>query len=286
MIPVDRRSATIILGVEDNPDDLGDLERELSKRYGQDYAVVCEVSPSQALGTLGRLRDQERPVALVLAAQWMAEMEGVEFLRRVHELHPTAKRALLIRWGDRLSAEPILQAMSLGAFDFYIPKPSIPPNEQFHFLVCQFLYDWARAQGAGFKPVRMVGERGTPRLHELRDLLSRNGILYDFYEPDTIHGRKLLESAGMSAVDLLLVVVLDTPLANPSNAEIADAFGVNTDSLRRTLDVTIVGAGPAGLGAAVYAASEGLEVLVVEREALGGQAGTSSQIRNFLGFRH
>ena len=93
MIAVDRRSATIILGVEDNPDDLGDLERELSKRYGQDYAVVCEVSPSQALGTLGRLRDQERPVALVLAAQWMAEMEGVEFLRRVHELHPTAKRA-------------------------------------------------------------------------------------------------------------------------------------------------------------------------------------------------
>jgi len=124
----------------------------------------------------------------------------------------------------------------------------------------------------------------SPRLHELRDLLSRNGILYDFYEPDTIHGRKLLESAGMSAVDLPLVVVLDTPLANPSNVEIADAFGVNTDSLRRTLDVAIVGAGPAGLGAAVYAASEGLEVLVVEREALGGQAGTSSQIRNFLGF--
>lgn len=284
MNPVEQRSATIILGVDDDAADLGILQRELSKRYGQDYAVVCEGSPSDALGTLRRLTDQAGPVALVLAAQWMTEMEGVEFLRRVHGLHPTAKRALLIRWGDRSSAEPILRAMSLGAFDYYVPKPSTPPDEQFHFLVGQFLYDWARAHGAGFKPVRIVGERGTSRLHQLRDVLSRNGILYEVCEPDSTDGQELLKAARMSADDLPLVFVLDTPLANPSNAEIADAFGVNTAALERTLDLIIVGAGPAGLGAAVYGASEGLDTLIVEREALGGQAGTSSLIRNFLGF--
>jgi thioredoxin reductase (NADPH) len=129
-----------------------------------------------------------------------------------------------------------------------------------------------------------VAERGTARLHQLQDLFSRNGILYEVYDPGTTDGRKLLEGAAVSEDDLPLVFVLETPLANPSNADIADAFGINTGTLDGTLDVTIVGAGPAGLGAAVYAASEGLETLVVEREALGGQAGTSSLIRNFLGF--
>ena len=289
--PVDQRSATVIVGVDDDAGDLDVLERELWKRYGQDYAVLCEGSPSHALETLRRLRDQDRPVALVLAAQRMAEMEGVEFLRRVHDLHPTAKRALLMRWGDRSSAEPMLRAMSLGAFDYHIPKPSTPPDEQFHVLVGQFLYEWTQAHGAGFKPVRIVGERGAARLHQLRDLLARTGVLYDVYEPDTAEGQELLEATGTSADDLPLVFVLDIPLANPSNAQIADAFGqlhpsrrVNTASLKRTMDVTIVGAGPAGLGAAVYAASEGLDTLIVEREALGGQAGTSSLIRNLLGF--
>ena len=291
MNPVDQRSATVIVGVDDDDGDLDVLQRELSKRYGQDYAVICDGSPSHAMETLRRLRDQDRLVALVLAAQWMAEMEGVEFLRRVHDLYPTAKRALLIQWGDRSSAEPMLRAMSLGAFDYHIAKPSTPPDEQFHVLVGQFLYEWAQAHGAGFKPVRIVGEPGGSRLHQLRDLLARTGVLYDVYEPDTAEGGALLEAVGMSADDLPLVFVLDIPLANPSNEDIAAAFGqlhpsrhVDTASLNRTIDVTIVGAGPAGLGAAVYAASEGLDTLIVERETLGGQAGTSSLIRNFLGF--
>jgi thioredoxin reductase (NADPH) len=288
---MDQRSATVIVGVEDDAGDLDVLQRELSKRYGQDYTVLCQGSPSQALETLRRLRGHDRPVALVLAAQWMAEMEGIEFLRRVHDLYPTAKRVLLIRWGDRSSAEPMLRAMSLGAFDYYIPKPTTPPDEQFHVLVGQFLYEWAQAHGAGFKPVRIVGEPGASRLHQLRDLLARTGVLYDIYQPDTPEGQQLLEAAGTSANDLPLVFVLDIPLANPSNADLAGAFGrlhpsrrVDTASLNRTIDVTIVGAGPAGLGAAVYAASEGLDTLIVERETLGGQAGTSSLIRNFLGF--
>ncbi|HET6685706.1 MAG TPA: FAD-dependent oxidoreductase, partial [Jiangellaceae bacterium] len=255
------------------------------KRYGQDYEVACEGSPFAAVRTLTRLRDDDRTVALVLAAQRMAEMEGVEFLIQVHDLHPTAKRALLIQWGDRDTAEPILRAMSLGAFDYYVPKPTTSPDEQFHFLVGQFLYDWARAQGTGFKPVRIVGEHSTTRMHELRDLLSRSGILYELHEPSSPAGRELLAQAQMSEEDLPAVFVIGArPLANPSNAEIADAFGVNTSMLAHTFDVVIVGAGPAGLGAAVYAASEGLDALVVDREVFGGQAGSSSLIRNFLGF--
>ena len=279
------RQVPVILGLDDDAGSLGILERELSKRYGQDYDVLCEGSPSAAVGTLTRLRDQDRTVALVLAAQRMAEVDGVEFLTQVHDLHPTAKRALLIQWGDRDTAEPILRAMSLGAFDYYVPKPTTSPDEQFHFLVGQFLYDWARAQGAGFKPVRIVGEHSTTRMHELRDLRSRTGALYELHEPSSPDGRELLAQAGMSEEDLPGVFVIGArPLANPSNADIANAFGVNTSMLSHTFDVVIVGAGPAGLGAAVYAASEGLDALVVDREVFGGQAGSSSLIRNFLGF--
>jgi thioredoxin reductase (NADPH) len=143
-------------------------------------------------------------------------------------------------------------------------------------MVGQFLDDWARAHGTGFKPVRIVGEPGASRLHQLRDLLARNGILCDVYEPDTIEGQELLDAAGMSADDLPLVFVLDIPLVNPSNADIADAFGVNAASLRRTIDVTIVGAGPAGLGAAIYAASEGLDTLVVDFSATISACGRSA----------
>ncbi|MGH8825420.1 MAG: FAD-dependent oxidoreductase [Jiangellaceae bacterium] len=279
------RTAPVILGVDDDIGSLGTLDRELSKRYGQDYTVLREGSPSAAVVTLTRLRDEGRTVALVLAAQRMAAMEGVEFLTRVHDLHPTAKRALLVEWGDRDMAEPVLRAMSLGAFDYYVPKPITPPDEQFHVLVGQFLYDGARSQGTGFKVVRLVGERSTSRMHELRDLLSRTGIMYDLHEAGSPDGRALLASAGMSAEDLPAVFVIGAqPLANPTNADIADAFGVNTKMLGRTFDVIIVGAGPAGLGAAVYAASEGLDTLVVDREAFGGQAGSSSLIRNFFGF--
>jgi thioredoxin reductase (NADPH) len=280
------RQAPVILGLDDDAGSLGILERELSKRYGQDYEVLCEVSPTAAVRTLTRLRDDEdRTVALVLAAQRMAEMEGVEFLTEVHDLHPTAKRALLIQWGDRDTAEPILRAMSLGAFDYYVPKPTASPDEQFHFLVAQFLYDWARARGTGFKPVRIVGGHSTTRVHELRDLLSRTGVLYDLHEPSSADGRELLAQAQLSEEDLPAVFVIGAPpLANPSNADIANAFGVNTAMLTHTFDVVIIGAGPAGLGAAVYAASEGLDALVVDREVFGGQAGSSSLIRNFLGF--
>jgi thioredoxin reductase (NADPH) len=275
----------VVLAVDDRAEDLARLRRELETRYGADYDVLCEDSPAAALRTLHDLRARSVPVALVLASQWMDEMVGTDVLARVHELYPTAGRALLIAWGDRSSAEPILQAMSLGRFDYYVPKPATVPDEAFHSSVEGFLAGWARTQGRGFAPVVIVGEPSSRRIHELRDLLTRNGLAHRVHSPDSPQGGRLLASTGASAEAGPVVFVLDQPaLSDPSNADLALALGVNAVVPREAVDVVVVGAGPAGLGAAVSAASEGLRTLVVEREALGGQAATSSRIRNFVGF--
>ncbi len=133
----------VIFAVDDHPDDLAVLARELQQRYGVDYDVRTEHSPTRALHALEELRAREHPVALVLADQWMTEMPGTDFLGLVHARHPTAKRCLLVRWGDRAAGEPILQAMALGRFDYYVPKPAAPPDEGFHAVVEDLLADWA-----------------------------------------------------------------------------------------------------------------------------------------------
>ena len=274
-----------MLGVEDDPGALATLEAELGKRYGEDYDVWCEASPAVALRLLQDCKDIGQPVALVLASHWMADMLGTDLLGRTHELHPTAKRGLLISWGDRSTAEPMLQAMAVGQFDYYVPKPSPPPDEGFHSIVEGFLADWAKLHGRGFTPIVLVGDPSATRVHELRDLLTRNGLLHRIHTQDSAEAATLFERAGIAPDDRLVVFVLDEPpLIDPSIGDVADALGVNAAALHDDFDVVIVGAGPAGLGAAVYGASEGLRTLVVEREALGGQAGTSSLIRNFLGF--
>jgi thioredoxin reductase (NADPH) len=284
-VPTDAVVRAVVLAVDDDPDALATLESELSKRYGDDYEVWCESSPARALRRLQDRKDDGGPVALVLASHWMADIPGTELLGRAHALHPTAKRGLLISWGDRSIAEPILQAMAVGQFDYYLPKPSAPPDEGFHSIVEGFLADWAKLHGRGFTPIVIVGDPTSSRLHELRDLLTRNGVLHRVHPPASPEGVGLLQRAGIPADGRLAVFVLDgPPLIDPSIADVADALGVNATALQDEFDVVVVGAGPAGLGAAVYGASEGLRTLVVEREALGGQAGTSSLIRNFLGF--
>ena len=164
--------------------------------------------------------------------------------------------------------------MAVGQFDYYLPKPSAPPDEGFHSIVEGFLADWAKLHGRGFTPIVIVGDPTSTRVHELRDLLTRNGLLHRIHPPDSPEGVALLERAGISPDGRLAVFVLDgPPLIDPSIADVADALGVNATALQDEFDVVVVGAGPAGLGAAVYGASEGLRTLVVEREALGGQAG-------------
>ncbi len=258
---------------------------EVRKRYGADYQVITTGSVQETLSVLGRLHDDQRQVSLVLADQWLPEATGTELLARVRQLHPAARRVLLITWDDQASTEPILRATVLGDIDAYVVKPGTPPDERFHRFVTEQLDEWGRSNLPGLEVVRVVGEEWAARSHELRELLGRNGIPFGFYPADGPDGQRLLEEAGAAGTVLPAVVLSDgRVLADPSNAEVGEAIGVKTKPAGGCYDVTVIGAGPAGLAAAVYGASEGLSTLVLEPEAIGGQAGTSSLIRNYLGF--
>jgi thioredoxin reductase (NADPH) len=280
----------VLLAIDEDAGCLSRTADELERRYGRDYDVRAEVSAAEALRQLEAMREAGEPVAVVLADHWLGEGEtkGAELLARVKILHPSAKRGLLIEWGgwgDPDTAEAIFEAMALGQIDYYVLKPHQSPDELFHRTVGEFLFEWARAESPLQGEIEMVAEPGSPRTHELHDLLSRNGVPYACHPPDSAPGRALLEEAGRE--DAAVPVARVRPgqiLVDPSNVEIADAFGVSTELAAGEFDVAVIGAGPAGLAAAVYASSEGLRALVVEREAIGGQAGSSSLIRNYLGF--
>jgi thioredoxin reductase (NADPH) len=281
----------VLLAVDDDPEDLKTIARELHKRYGADYRVACEPSAESALKTLQDLKAVGEEVAVVLAEWWMSGMTGTEFLTRAHRLYPGAKRALLFERGNRTTREPILQAMALGQIDYYVPKPERSPDEEFHRAMAEFLDEWAREYRPASMAVRIVADPRSPRSHELRDIFIRSVVPCAFYAADSEEGSELLARWDKTPEQLPAVVVFDRlVLVDPSNAEITDAFemispfGVNTLPDVRNFDLVIVGAGPAGLAAAVYGASEGLRTVVVERETFGGQAGTSSLIRNYLGF--
>ena len=283
--PGSRTPKPVLLAVDDEAGALREISRELRQRYGGDYRVVCKGSAEAGLRKLREFEAAGDEVALVLADQWMPEMTGTEFLTRVREVYPTAKRALLVAWGDRTAPEPILRAMSLARIDYYVNKPWGPSDERFHRVIAEFLYEWAKDHLPKFEQIRVVGEQWSPRSHELRDLLNRNGVLHSFYAADSKAGRELLAQTGQSSARLPVVALFDGQvLVDPSNREIADACGVNPSLERSSFDLIVLGAGPAGLAAAVYGASEGLDTLIVEGEAIGGQAGSSSLIRNYLGF--
>jgi thioredoxin reductase (NADPH) len=274
----------VIMAVDDDPRALGLLREALQKRYGSDYRVVAHLSAHAALNELERIAAGASQVALVIADQWMPEMAGIDLLGRAHDLHPFAQRALMVRWGDNRAMPTILRGCAFGQLENYLRKPWFPPEVYLYPAVGEFLSDWTRAHGPRMELVRVVGTRPSARSQETLELLQRNGVPCGFYLAGTPEGDRLLSQAGLDGSTLPVVILLDGhALVAPSNAEIADALGV-TDLRERTCDLAIVGAGPAGLAAAVYAASEGLKTIVIEREALGGQAGTSSLIRNYLGF--
>ena len=277
----------VILVVDDDMSSLTITEQELRKRYGRDYRVLARQSAAAALDELRRLRLEGRPVAVVLADQNMPEMPGADFLGEARAIDPMAKRVMLVSWGDRSAPEAILTGCAVGQIEFFVNKPwHTAPDERFHREVAGFLYEWSRLQRPVYEAVRVVGEPWASRSHELRDLLGRNGVAYGFYDAASDEGREILEDAGLDEPPALPVAVVfgGRVLVDPSNREVAEALGVRSRPSADECDLLIVGAGPAGLAAAVYGSSEGLGTVVLEREALGGQAGQSTMIHNYLGF--
>ena len=275
----------VVLVVDDEADSLRALTQELESRYGAHYRIVARASATDALATLAELRAEDAAVPLVLADQWMPETTGIELLARTRELHPTARRGLLISWGDRSATAPILAAAALGQIEFYLPKPSWSPDEEFHLALTASLGEWWRQQGGRFEAVTVIGGEHHARSHEIRDVLTRNGVPFGFHRGDSAEGRAALRRLGLRPDQGPVVALYSgTVLVDPTNAEVGAALGVDVRPPEQSYDVLIVGAGPAGLAAAVYGASEGLRTAALEREAFGGQAGTSSLIRNYPGF--
>ena len=272
-----------ILVVDDEPPALASMLDALTRRFGGDYRVEPHLSPHAALDAIARLQAEEEEIALVIADQWMPEMNGNEFLGKVRDLEPTAKRALLVSWGDHEASPVILQACALGQLDNYLYKPWAPAEVHLYTYVSEFLAEWTRLHRPGMELIHIVGNEFSARANEIRELLDRNGIPYGFHPTGTLLADQLVEEHDAAQKELPLVFLLDgSTLVNPSDAEIMDGVGESPDKLH--CDVLVVGGGPAGLTAAVYAGSEGLGTLVVERHVIGGQAGASSLIRNYLGF--
>ena len=289
----------LLLVVDDDEDELTRIKDELHSRYARHYDVVCESSPDEAKGLLGRVLDAGGQMALVLADQWLGTTTGVEFLAEIRRRSPTTKRGLLVAWGawgEEATAEAIVEAMTFGHIDYYVLKPWRTPDEFFHRTITVFLHEWSRLQPAARPQIAVVGEQWAKRSHEVRELLTRYRIDFAFHAADSDEGKGILERAGASAGRLPVVVRLNGDvMVDTGDDPDAEAFGVRTQLEPRSpagpsargdthFDVVVVGAGPAGLGAAVYGSSEGLRTLVVERDAIGGQAGSSALIRNYVGF--
>ncbi len=290
-----RVSRPMILVVDSDALALDRIETELQRRWAGDFRVRCETTVADAQRVLARTADGHVPVALVMVAPTLADGEGVDVLRIVRAANPDAKRAFLMpwgAWGDENVASRVKAAMSVGEINYYVLKPWTSPDEFFNRSVAEYIQEWSRTDPDRPAEVIVIADQWAPRGHELRSALGRSGIPHVFYPRSSVGAVRVLLDAGLQDLDEDEVVVVMPALGgqvlrNPSNAEVARTFGINTslDDGDREYDVVVVGAGPGGLAAAVYAASEGLKTLVVERESIGGQAGSSSLIRNYLGFQ-
>jgi thioredoxin reductase (NADPH) len=268
--------------VDDDPGVSRSVARDLRRRYGQDYRIVRAESGRDALDALRELVLRGEPVAAILADYRMPEMNGIEFLEQAMDVAPHARRALLTAYADTDAA---IQAINVVDVDHYLLKPWDPPEEKLYPVVDALVETWRAVGQREVDEIRVVGHRWSAECFSARDFLARNSVPYRWYSIDDPEGARLLAAAGATEDDIPLVITTNgTALRAPSETEIANAVGLTTDPSVDFYDLVVIGGGPAGLGSAVYGASEGLRTLLVERQATGGQAGQSSRIENYLGF--
>ncbi len=272
-----------IVAIDDDPQVLRAVERDLRGRFGSAYRIVAADSGATALDVVRRLKLRGSAVALFIADQRMPGMTGVEFLAAAREIYPDAKRVLLTAYAD---TEVAITAINSIQLDHYLLKPWDPPEDKLFPVLEDVLDDWQADFRPPFEGVRVLSHRWSARAHEIKDYLARNQIPYRWLDVEADpEASELVASAGVDASSQAVVVFGDgTHLVDPTNAEIAARIGLRTHAALPFYDLVIVGGGPSGLAAAVYGASEGLKTLMVEREAPGGQAGTTSRIDNYLGF--
>jgi thioredoxin reductase (NADPH) len=274
-------SKPVIFTLDDDPEVLQAIQRDLRREYGKDYRVMRADNGAEALEALQQMKLRNDEVALFLVDQRMPEISGVEFLGKAREIFPTARRALLTAYADTSAA---IQAINEISLDYYLMKPWDPPEENLFPRVQELLDEWQAQHRPPFEGTRVIGHQWSADSHRIKDFLARNRVPYRWLNLETDASAKDLISY-LEDVKLPVVLLPDgSALMNPSNVQVGEKVGLRSQATQPFYDLAIVGGGPAGLAAAVYGASEGLKTLLIEREATGGQAGTSSRIENYLGF--
>jgi thioredoxin reductase (NADPH) len=272
-----------LVTVDDDPEVSRAVDRDLRRKYGEQYRILRAESGPEALASLEQLKLRNDVVALFLVDQRMPQMTGVEFLARAIPLYPEAKRALLTAYADTDAA---IRAINDAQVDYYLMKPWHPPEERLYPIIDELLDDWHGTFKVPFQGIRVVGHRWSPQTYQIKEFLAKNQVPYQWLDIDKdAETRSLLQSAHVSEDQLPVLVFPDgSSLIQPTTFQVAEKVGFRMKAEQPFYDLIVIGAGPAGLAAAVYGGSEGLKTVLIEREAPGGQAGMSSRIENYLGF--
>jgi thioredoxin reductase (NADPH) len=272
----------VILTVDDDPEVLQAIARDLRQQYGDRFRIIRADSGNAALEVIQQLKLRNESVALFLVDQRMPQMSGIEFLEQAIQIFPDAQRVLLTAYADTDAA---IRAINSARLQYYLLKPWDPPEEKLYPVLNDLLDDWMASFRPPFDGIRVIGNRWSPQSHQAKDFLARNQVPYQWLDIELDEAKQLISYVNECKSQLPVVLFPDgTRLVQPANTQIAEKIGLRTQAERPFYDLVIVGGGPAGLAAAVYGASEGLTTVMIEREAPGGQAGSSSRIENYLGF--